>query len=407
MSQELTAPDKVTVDPIATALVAAGVPSSRIESLATEYADLVAIQTIPDGDDELYERVHKADMACRDVESTIEAVMKELRDDAVKWQRFVLKEERARMELVGATRNPLKKLKADYKQRAELRVLEESKRWAEKMNLRKSRVFALGYRFDGNSKTYELPGFTSLTEEDIVGMGTGDEKFDALLSGLEQEVAEHRERQEEAARTAKIAADALAAQQAEETARLKAERAELDRKQQEMNQRLNDMRKGELRAIGCVVGELYAGVMGANGAFINLLQNTAQLYVRSDEEWESDKLMWAEMVRDEERKAKAEQAAVDTAMAASSGISEGDPLVDETMDFLADKDRVKALSDAIQGEGSDQGDRGRILHIVDQLNEVIQGLPEMNSAVGQHTRKTLVKQLGDIVRMLETASKDL
>lgn len=27
-------------------------------------------------------------------------------------------------------------------------------------------------------------------------------------------------------------------------------------------------------------------------------------------------------------------------------------MVDETMDFLADKDRLKALSDAIQGEGS-------------------------------------------------------
>ena len=91
MSQELTAPDKLGTDSIAIALVEAGVPSARIEALAIEYADLVAIQTIPDGDDELYERVHKADMACRDVESTIEAVMKELRDDALKWQRFVLK----------------------------------------------------------------------------------------------------------------------------------------------------------------------------------------------------------------------------------------------------------------------------------------------------------------------------
>lgn len=407
MSQELTAPDKLGTDSIAIALVEAGVPSARIEALATEYADLVAIQTIPDGDDELYERVHKADMACRDIESTIEAVMKELRDDAVKWQRFVLRERDAKMELVGATRNPLKKLKADYKQRAELRVLEESKRWAEKMNLRKSRVFALGYRFDGNSKTYELPGFTSLTEEDIVGMGTGDEKFDALLSGLEQEVAEHLERQEEAARTAKIAADALAAQQKAEADRLAAAQAELERKQQEMNQRLNDMRKSELRAIGCVVGELYVGATGANGAFINLLQDATQLYVRNDKEWESDKLMWAERVRDEERKAKAEQAAVDTAMAASSGISEGDPLVDETMDFLADKDRVKALSDAVQGEDSAQGDKGRIMKVTEVLRAVITDIPEMNSAVGQHTRKTLVKQLGDIVRMLETASKDL
>jgi flagellar hook protein FlgE len=70
------------------------------------------------------------------------------------------------------------------------------------------------------------------------------------------------------------------------------------------------------------------------------------LFKSTSDEWD------AVLARFKEAAEAREQAAVDTAMAASSGISEGDPLVDETMDFLADKGRVNALSEAIQAEGS-------------------------------------------------------
>ena len=73
----------------------------------------------------------------------------------------------------------------------------------------------------------------------------------------------------------------------------------------------------------------------------------------------------------------------------------------------AKKKQEELLAQQEQERIAAQGDKGRIMKVTEVLRAVITDIPEMNSAVGQHTHKTLTKQLGDIVRMLEAASKDL
>lgn len=314
----------------------------------------------------------------------------------------------------------------EFEEAEERKFLEIAQAEQRRVAARKERMYEIGFKFDG--RKYILDGFAELTEDEVSGLGVDDLQLGEWLSDIERQVIEHKERQEEAARTAKIAADALAAQQKAEADRIAAAQAELERKQQEMEQKerlmnariyvdrrkqLDDQRlifSGEkaiwisddtrvaLDDIATISQDDWdAYVLKATE--VRRLQDIEmeKLRIREEEEMK----VWRE--KEEAERLEREQKLREEA--AARAVEEERSRV--AAEAEAEEKKKELLAQQEQERIAAQGDKGRILHIVDQLNEVIQGLPEMNSAVGQHTHKTLTKQLGDIVRMLETASKDL
>jgi hypothetical protein len=118
----------------------------------------------------------------------------------------------------------------------------------------KERMYEVGFKYDGIK--YVLEGFAEITEAEIAGLSVDYVQIGEWLNNLERQVAEHKEREEELARTAKVAADALAKQQQEEADRLAMVAQEQARREKEladkeaaMNARILNTRLTDLKAV--------------------------------------------------------------------------------------------------------------------------------------------------------------
>lgn len=422
MSTALTAPTKIEADPIGTALKAAGVTSAAIEALAKDFGELAA-RTQPLETPEEYEVVKRAQLSCRDVRTAVTSALKIERDEAVKYQKFVIQEEKRILAQIATTEEPLKKLREDYDNRILLAQQEEARQWMEKMNLRKQAAFDVGYYFNGQAYLLDRENGEApwvLREDQVAGMAMSDEALYALLEAQAAELKMTREIKAEAEAKAEEERQAQAAAQKAEADRLAAAQAELERKQKEMeekerqmNAKVNEARKNELLAMGCEVGDLYVGVRAADGKFMDILQDVSRLYVRSDAEWESDKAQYAEKIkqRDEDVRVQREQQwqerlAREEAMkkeAAERAVAEERERV-EAEHRRQEEEKVRA--DYMEAERiASMGDRG----LVEQLSAylVCAPVPDLHTAVGQHGMARVRKHLVDLTNMVNSIAKDL
>jgi len=426
MSQELTAPPTVQEDPIGTALIAAGVTSAAIEQLAKDYGELAQLTEITS--DEQRDVVHRAQMAHRDIRVAVVAALKEEREQAIRYQKFVVSEEKRIVGTIEKTELPLKKLKDDWDHKAELKALEEAKKWAERMNLRKQAAFDIGYYFNGahyllDRENGEPPWV--LAEDQIGGLAMSDETLYALLEAQAAELKMTREIKAEAEAKAQEEREAQAAAAKAEADRLAAAQAEIERREKEMqareaamNAKVNEARKNELLAMGCEVGDLYVGVRAADGKFMDILQDVTRLYVRSDAEWESDKAQYAEKIRqrdeearvrreqqEQERIAREEQLKAEAAQRAVEAerlrIAQEQEAKEKAQELLEEQEREKAL------QASDKEKVDSLAHSLYCEFIDMDPLPVLKSAIGQAAMKSYAKQFRDIHASMVKLSNEL
>lgn len=327
------------------------------------------------------ELVHAAEMACVRVRNTAVAICKKERDPAIAYQKAVIAKEKEVTAEIEAIEAPLKKLKADFDAIAQKRMEEDAHRYAEQLRARKARLFQIGYRFDGTS--YVLDGFSTLTEEEVTGSAVNELKLGEYLSEIERQVAEHRELEEEKARTAKIAADAIAAQQKEEAARVAAIAAEQDRKAKElaekeaaMNARILNARAAQLNAIGAVEWLDDQAILAMDDAAFEVFAVEAKAKVEAR----------AQAQKQAEEKAAAERKANEERIAAEAlARAEQERIAAEARAKEEEAERVAKMSDAA---------KFREYHAALLAIPV----PTMNSKAGQ-------KRIAEVVAQIKALAK--
>lgn len=330
-----------------------------------------------------YELVHAAERACAKVRTTAIAICKRERDPAIAYQKAVITREKEVVAEIEAIEAPLKKMKADFNGIMERRMQEDAMRQAAKIKARKDRLFAIGFRFDGEK--YDLPGFTSLTEEDVSGAGVDDLQLGEWLNSIEREVNEHREREAEKERTAKIAADALAKQQREEAERQAAVAAEQERRAKEladkeaaMNARILNARRAELRAVGCV------SLTAPSDAEVLEMDDAAFAETLAYEKAITEANIKAQ--READAKAAAERKANEERIAAEAvKRAEAERIAAEARAKEEEEERAAKMSDAA---------KFRAYHAALMAVKV----PEMKSKAGQKKIADVLAQLGSMLK---------
>jgi len=416
MSQELTAPTKIEADPIGTALIAAGVTSASIEALAKDYGELAA-RTQPLETPEEYEVVKRAQLSCRDVRTAVTSALKIERDEAVKYQKFVIQEEKRILAQIATTEEPLKKLREDYDNRELLRQQEEARQWMEKMNLRKQAAFDVGYYFNGQAYLLDRENGKApwvLREDQVAGMAMSDEALYALLEAQAAELKMTREIKAEAEAKAKEEAEALAAEQRKRDEEAQAKLQEIERREKEMAEKERQMterilrgRNAELTAVGAV--EYPDGAIGF-GAYT---KTQAELVAMSEHDFmvfvaetKNRRMTWDEeqkrineqqererIAREEQMKAEAEERgrqaeAARQAQAKAREEEEKARLAQQEADRIAQA-----------------GDKGKVEILCDELKHI--EIPELDSAMGQHGMARVRKHLDELIKMVESIAKDL
>lgn len=436
MSTALTAPTKIEADPIGTALKAAGVTSAAIEALAKDFGELAA-RTQPLETPEEYEVVKRAQLSCRDVRTAVTSALKIERDEAVKYQKFVIQEEKRILAQIATTEEPLKKLREDYDNRILLAQQEEARQWMEKMNLRKQAAFDIGYYFNGQAYLLDRENGEApwvLREDQVAGMAMSDEALYALLEAQAAELKMTREIKAEAEAKAKEEQKAQAAAIQAEADRIAAAQAELARKQNEMdareaqmNARVNEARKNELIAVGCGTysdrGEEIVGVPTGIGGWGHVY-GVADLASIPEENWAAIVQMCKEekeayeegarqreivarhlreqqeqerIAREEALKAEAAQKAVEAERSRLAAEAEAKKKQEE---LAAQQAAEKALQ---------ASDREKVESLAHRLccEFIVAPLPEMKSATGKAAMKVYARQLTEIHASMIVLSKEL
>lgn len=313
----------------------------------------------------------------------------------------------------------------EAQEREFLRIAQEEQR---RVAARKERMFQIGFRFDGSK--YILEGFAELTENEVSGLGVDDLQLGEWLNDLERQVAEHKERQEEEERTRRIAAEAQAAAQKAEADRIAAAQAELERKQREMeareaqmNARVNEARKNELIAVGCVEytdikGQVVGVPTGMGGyghvygvddlasipedrwiLIVQMCKEEKEEYEESARQREivarhlREQQEQERLAREEKLKAEAEERG---RQAEAARQAQAIALQEEEKARTAFKEAERIAS---------MGDKG----LVEQLSAylVCAPVPDLHTAVGQHGMARVRKHLVDLTNMVNSIAKDL
>jgi hypothetical protein len=259
MSTEVATTPQVGVDPITIAINKAGVTTAQIEALATSYGHLLKLEKIESK--ERYEEVKRAQLACRDVRTAISGALKSERDEAVKYQKWVIKEEARYLGIIAPVEDPLKALRAEYDNREQMRLNEEAKAWAKRMQERKDAAFAIGFYFDGSSYVCDKEDGTGeawiLNENQVAGMAMSDEALYARLDEVSAALKTTREINAEAKAKADEEREAMERAQQEEADRLamvaqeQAKREkELADKEAAVNARVLKSRQEMIAAVG-------------------------------------------------------------------------------------------------------------------------------------------------------------
>jgi len=429
MSTELTAPAKVGVDPINTALVAAGVTSAAIEQLAKDYGELAQLTEITS--DEQREVVHKAQMAHRDIRVAVVAALKEEREEAVRYQKFVVSEEKRIVGTIEKTELPLKKLKDDWDHKIELKAQEEAMKWQERMNLRKQAAFDIGYYFNGvayllDRENGEAPWV--LNEDQVAGMAMSDEALYTLLDAQAAELKMTREIKAEAeakAEEERLAKEAAAKAEAD---RIAAAQAEIERKEKEMaekerkmNDRINEVRKAELIAAGMTLDDPDDGLpFGPSLVLVDMCLPVHALHSMTDEQYTEAiaeaKRQKAEL--DEYNRQREEEARVQRERQEQERIAREEQLKAEAAQraIAEERERVEREREAKEREealrAQQEADRIASMgdkELVEQLSLYLVSapIPELHTAIGKHGMERVRKHLDELIKMVNAIAKDL
>lgn len=315
----------------------------------------------------------------------------------------------------------------EAQEREFLRIAQEEQR---RVAARKERMFQIGFRFNGSK--YILEGFAELTENEVSGLGVDDLQLGEWLNDLERQVAEHKERQEEEERTRRIAAEALEAAQKAEAARIAAAQAELARKQNEMdareaqmNARVNEARKNELIAVGCVeytdIEGQVVGVPTGMGGYGHVY-GVAELNIIPEENWvaivqmcKEEKQEYEESARqreivarhlrekeEQERLAREEQMKAEAAQKAVEA---------ERSRLAAEAEAKKKQEELLAQQAAEKlaaaGDKGLVEQYIERLKDLHDTIPVLTSSIGRSAMKSLDKQLAETKGMLTSLLKDL
>ncbi len=434
MSTELTAPTKIEVAPITTALVAAGVTSASIEALAKDYGEL-ARMTDPIQSSEEYEIVKRAQLACRDVRTAVVGALKIERDEAVRYQKFVIQEEKRILAQIATTEEPLKKLREDWDNRILLAQQEEARQWVEKMNLRKQAAFDIGYTFNGSAYLLDRENGEApwvLREDQVAGMAMSDEALYALLEAQAAELKMTREIKAEAEAKAEEERQVQAAAQKAEADRIAAAQAELERKQREMeareaqmNARVNEARKNELIAAGCEEFNSYGadavGVPTGTGGWGHVF-SVSELRLIPDENWAATVQMCKEEKEEYEEGARQreivarhlreqqekERIAREESMKAEAA---EEALRQERQRVAAEQERQEKEKERLAQQAAEKAlqasDKDKVLACAQNLAALIDELPTLKSAIGTSAMKSYDKQRSEIYASMVKLSKEL
>lgn len=287
----------------------------------------------------------------------------------------------------------------EFEKREERKFLEQAQAEAARVKARKDRLFEMGFRFDG--KKYVLEGFTSLEEEDVSSLGVNDLELGEWLNELQQQVTEHREREEEKERTARIAQDALQKQQEEEAARLLAlsqendrRAAEIAQKEAAMNAKIIESRKNELiaagmalnDALGDVCEELVLGDMLVEVQHLHL-DGEAEFMVlveqAKDQKLQRDKYLEEQARVAEELRQKNEARIREEARL--KGIADEQARVAREAEEIKLLDEAAATAEAERVAGLD--DKGKILMVIEGYRQL--RVPALTSEAGIALMKRL------------------
>jgi hypothetical protein len=370
----------VPMDPhrIDTELEKANVTSLVLAHLRERAEPLIG-KPITNGEE--YDAVHAAEQACVKVRTTAISICKRERDPAIAYQKAVIAKEKEVVAEIEAIEAPLKQLKAEYNAIAQKRMAEDAARYDAQLKARKARMFEIGFRFDGTA--YVLDGFASLTEAEVTGSDVIELQLGEWLNDIERQVNEHKERELEKARTAQIAADALAAQQKAEADRVAAIAAQQEAKAKEladkeaaMNAKILSARRAELKAVG--------SVDRANDAQILAMDdNDFAVYVVG-EKGEADHR--AKLQREADAKAEAERKANEERIAAEAvKRAEDKRLEDEAREKEEAAEREAKMTDAA---------KFRAYHAALMAVKV----PVMTSRAGKKRIVYVVAQLGSMLK---------
>jgi hypothetical protein len=415
MSQELTAPNKVGIDPITTALVAAGVTSASIEQLAKDYGELAQLAEVTT--EEEYEQVHRAQLAHRDIRVAVVAALKSEREEAVRYQKLVVSEEKRIVSLIERTEAPLKKLKDDWNHKEELKIQEAARLWAERMNLRKQAAFDIGYYYNGqhyllDRENGEAPWV--LNEDQIAGMAMSDEALYTLLDAQAAELKLTREIKAEAearAEEERLAKEAAAKAEAD---RIAAAQEELERKQKEMEEKERQMNARVLKSRTDAIQAVGGAVHGDGGwGWLEFRKPASEVLAMSEEgfsafvseikdrriEWDTDQELQRQkqeqerIAREEQMRAEAEERGRQ-AEAARQAQAKADEEKEKALLAQQEADRIASI-----------GDKG----LVEQLSAHLAcaPVPDLRTAIGKHGMARVRKHLVELINMVNAIAKDL
>jgi len=193
--------------------------------------------TVKDLDDrEGYEKIHIARMDCKQKRVQVTKKGKELREDAVKFQKAVIAEEKRIIDQIIPIEDHLTDEETRIDEEKERIKAEAAAKEVARIQARVNRLFALGCRFDGTLYSYD----DLFVPQAQIGT-LDDARFGDICTAIEKLTAEkERRRIEEQALILKVQQEQEAERQhlAEEAARIKAEQGRIEAEQEKERQRL-------------------------------------------------------------------------------------------------------------------------------------------------------------------------
>jgi len=201
--------------------------------------DYMALTIAGMEDKEGYDRVHVARMDVKNRRVQVSKKGKELREDAVKFQKAVIAEEKRIIDLMAPIEDHLAEEESRVDEEKERIRREAVEKEAARLQARVNRLFNMGCRFDGATYTY---GPDIKAPQALIKVCT-DEQFEifcgAIQAAVDKDTAEKAEveriRKEESARLAQVAREQEAERQrlAKETKALQNERDRIEREKRE------------------------------------------------------------------------------------------------------------------------------------------------------------------------------
>ncbi len=315
----------------------------------------------------------------------------------------------------------------EAQEREFLRIAQEEQR---RVAARKERMFQIGFKFDGSK--YVLEGFAELTENEVSGLGVDDLQLGEWLSDMERQVAEHKERQAEEERTRRIAAEALAAEQRKRDEEAAAKLQEIERREKEMaekerqmNAKVNEARKNELIAAGCVVGtnhrdEVVGARIGADSW--GHLSVIAELHMVPEDVWPSIVQRYKEEVEMyvEAKRQREEEARIQREKDEQERIAREKQLQEEAAQKAVEAERLRIAQEQEEKEKAQKlleeqerekalqaSDKEKVLNYGVKVSVLISEIPQLKSAVGTSAMKSYEKNLRDLANSLSKLSQEL